>query len=140
MNQLQHIIHDSRMKQETKSFLKKKLATYAELNLFPAGVVILFTYNYDDEDDDAGFTQQLANQAWVYPVDLWNEVLEVREELWDEREQFRGLTQAFYKLRAIRETKLLNYYRDLMPKGWTVDRGPIPDDPYERHGFYITVQ
>jgi hypothetical protein len=128
------------MKQETKSFLKKKLATYAELNLFPAGVVILFTYNYDDEDDDAGFTQQLANQAWVYPVDLWNEVLEVREELWDEREQFRGLTQAFYKLRAIRETKLLNYYRDLMPTGWTVDRGPIPDDPYERHGFYITVQ
>lgn len=140
MNQLQHIIHDSRMKQETKAFLKKKLATYAELKLFPAEVIVLFTYDYDEEDTDRGFTQQLANQCWAYPVDLWNEILELREELWDEREQFRGLTQAFYKLRAVRETKLLNYYRDLMPKGWTVDRGPIPDDPYERHGFYITVQ
>jgi hypothetical protein len=127
------------MKQETKSFLRKKLAVYAELKLFPSGVVILFTYDYDNEDEDAGFTQQLANQCWAYPQDLWNEVLELREELWDEREQFRGLTQAFWKLRAVRETKLLNYYRDLMPKGWTVDRGLIPGDDYQRHGFYITV-
>ena len=140
MNQLQHVIHDSRMKQESKAFLKKKLATHAELKLFPAGVIILFTYNYDEEDDDSAVSRQLANQAWAYPQDLWDEVVEVREELVKEREQFRGLTQAFWKLRAIRETKLLNYYRDLMPKGWSCDRGPIPNDPYERHGFYITVQ
>jgi hypothetical protein len=139
MERLQKVLYNSRMKQENKEFLKKKLATYAELKLIPSGIHVIFTFNYDLEDNDGGFTQQLANQCWAYPQELWDEVVELREELWDEREQFRGLTQAFWKLRAIRETKLLNHFKWLMPEGWEVKRGAIPGDDYERDGFYVVV-
>jgi hypothetical protein len=139
MERLQQILYKSRMKMEDKRFLKKKLATYAELKLIPSGIHVIFTYDYVLEDDDKGLAQQLANQCWAYPQELWDEVVEAREEWLEEREQFRGLTKAFWTLRAIRETKLLNHFKWLMPEGWEVKRGAIPDDADERDGFYVIV-
>jgi hypothetical protein len=139
MERLQQILYKSRMKMEDKRFLKKRLATYAELKLIPPGTHIIFTYSYDLEDDNSKLLQQLANQCWAYPQELWDEVVETREELLEEQKQFRGLTKAFWTLRGIRETKLLNYYKWLMPEGWEVKRGAIPGDDYERDGFYVIV-
>lgn len=136
--QLIHLtMHNSRMLQEDKTVLKEKLAKLA--SQIPAGQYVLFYYDYNMEDDDNGYLQQLANQAWAYPADLWDEVVDARNEWWEAREQFRGLTKEFWHLRFVREVRLLRYFEWLMPSGWVVSRGQVPGDAEERDGFYIQV-
>lgn len=122
---------------EDKFVLKEQLAKLSVQ--IPAGQYVIFAYDYDMEDDDAGFTQQMANQQWAYTVDMWQEVMDARDDWWEEREQFRGLTKAFFRLRFVREVLLLRHFEWLVPSGWVVLRGKIPGDVEERTGFYIQV-
>ncbi len=105
----------------------------------PAGTYLLVEQDYDLEDDNSSLFAGLEKEGWAYPIPLWTELLAAFEDMVEEQETHRGLPPMWYKVRAIRETKLSKALTAIMPEGWTVNRVEYVEHPDEQRGFYITV-
>jgi hypothetical protein len=104
----------------------------------PAGTYLLVEQDYDSEDDNESLLQGLEKEGWAYPIPLWTDLLNAFHQWQDEQEMYRGLTEGFEKVRAIRQTGLSKALKELMPEGWEVHRREYVE-PDEARGFYITV-
>lgn len=104
----------------------------------PAGTYLLVEQDYDSEDDNDSLLQGLEKEGWAYPIPLWTDLLNAFHQWQDEQEVYRGLTEGFYKIRAVRQTGLSKALKAIMPEGWEVNRREYVE-PDEERGFYITV-
>jgi hypothetical protein len=104
----------------------------------PAGTYLLVEQDYDMEDDNQSLLEGLEKEGWAYPTPLWTDLLNAFHQWQEEQELYRGLTEGFEKVRAIRQTGLSKSLKAIMPEGWECIRREYVE-PDEARGFYITV-
>jgi hypothetical protein len=104
----------------------------------PAGTYLLVEQDYDSEDDNESLLKGLEKEGWAYPISLWTGLLDAFHQWQEEQEVYRGLTEGWEKIRAIRQTGLSKALKAIMPEGWEVNRREYVE-PDEERGFYVTV-
>jgi hypothetical protein len=130
-------IQAARINGQSDQYIKEEVLA-PMVGTIPAGTYLLVEQDYDSEDDNDSLLQGLEKEGWAYPIPLWTDLLDAFHQWQDEQEMYRGLTEGFDKIRAVRQTGLSKALKAIMPEGWEVNRREYVE-PDEARGFYITV-
>jgi len=130
-------IQAARINGQSDQYIKENVLA-PMVGTIPAGTYLLVEQDYDSEDDNESLLKGLEKEGWAYSVELWGELLDAFHQWQEEQELYRGLTEGFEKVRAIRQTGLSKALKAIMPEGWECHRREYVGHD-ESRGFYITV-